>query len=107
MTDGIGGRVSARRPFFEFALGLAFAHFYACLRTFGAGLSILRALLSPAHFYAYACTLLRLRLRKCLPFGAWAYASNSAMMRAMAPSSQETVIRSATALTRSEALATA
>lgn len=65
------------------------------------------ALLSSAHFYAYACTLLRLRRRKCLPFGAWAYASNSAMMRAMAPSSQETVIRSATALTRSEALATA
>ena len=55
--------------------------------------------LTLARFYAY--------LRKCLHFCAWAYASNSAMMRAMAPSSQETVIRSATALTRSEALATA
>ena len=81
--------------------------FYDCLRTFGAGLSLSCARFSRRRTFTLTLARFYACLRKCLPFGAWAYASNSAMMRAMAPSSQETVIRSATALTRSEALATA
>lgn len=88
-------------------------HLHLHLRTFTLACAPLaRVFLSCARFSrrrTFTRTLARFYacLRKCLPFGAWAYASNSAMMRAMAPSSQETVIRSATALTRSEALATA